>query len=216
MSRLLDLTDRVVGRLLVKEPVGRDKYGQVLWRTVCECGKEKIVVSTHLSRNIVRSCGCLSRDTTSKVLTKHGGSKTPEYHVWLGIKSRCQDPKDKGYVNYGARGITVCSEWSGPDGFSAFIRDMGPRPHPKASIDRIDNNKGYSPDNCRWASRREQANNRRGNLRLIHRGIEYTGSEFARTFGFKPSQVHNWARKGLGPEEILEKKCTGNSGMEKS
>src|SRR5690348_10148009 len=102
----------------------------------------------------------------------HGLSKAPEYKVWAGIVRRCEDRDFNGYKKYGARGISICAEWR--NDFAVFYRDMGPRPSPKHSIDRIDNSGNYEPGNCRWVTSQVQANNRRSNRLIIYRGVEMT------------------------------------------
>jgi hypothetical protein len=125
----------------------------------CSCGKsiETYAISLYLG---TQSCGCIQREITSKRATVHGKYGIPEYLVWAAMKRRCNNTKTKDYPGYGGRGIKVCKEW---DSFDQFIIDMGQRPTSKHSIDRINNDEGYSKDNCRWATAKEQANNTRRN-----------------------------------------------------
>jgi DNA-binding CsgD family transcriptional regulator len=127
----------------------------------CDCGTEKDIATKKLGR--VMSCGCFHKVSASQRATKHGRTGTPEYITWASMKVRCYKPSNKNYVNYGGRGITVCPEWL--DDFEAFLAYMGPRPSPKHSIDRIDNDGNYEPGNVRWADRYVQSRNRRPQLR---------------------------------------------------
>lgn len=174
---------------------GKNSY----WRCVCECGAEKVICAANLSSGRQNSCGCLQKETKCLPLT-HGhsvnGKESRTYKSWTGIKDRCLNPRNRNYPGYGGRGIRVCDRWQS---FAAFLEDMGPRPD-GFSIDRIDSNGHYSPENCRWATRREQMNNVRYNRVLTVHGERMTQAEAARRFGVDQKLINSRIKLGWGEE----------------
>lgn len=184
-----DMAGRRFGRLLVLRYVGASK-----WTCLCACGKETRVDTRNLNSGGSTSCGCFQKENATRLATKHGLSHAPEHNIWQTMINRCHLPSTKKYSSYGGRGIHVCKRWR--EDFAAFYADMGPRPSSAHSIERLDNNGPYSPDNCEWATRLRQANNTRTNLYLTVGGERLSAAEWARRTGIPPATLVARVRRG--------------------
>lgn len=179
------MTGKQFGRFLVLSERRGNGANKVMWLCLCGCGTKKVIDGAALRSGHTQSCGCLRKEGGH---VTHGMSKTnPVYAIWSSMKARCSNVRCKEYVFYGARGITVCDRWK--NSFSAFVDDMGKRPS-GCSIERIDNNGPYSPENCRWATKTEQANNKRNNRRITFRGKTKTISEWSERIGIKRNTLY--------------------------
>lgn len=163
------------------------------WLARCECGTEKVLQSGHLFAGQTKSCGCLRDELASSRTKKHGKHGTAEYRTWRGIQSRCHNSTDKSFLHYGGRGIFVCDRWR--QSFENFFADMGDKPGPGFSIEREDNNKGYSPDNCRWATAKEQSHNRRSSQHVMLDGQRIIVAEAARRLDMHRGTIWGYAEK---------------------
>lgn len=198
MPRLIDLTGRKYGRLLVLRRDGV-MNGRPAWACLCDCGTERRVMAKCLRRGTTLSCGCYNKERIRETHTTHGQTNSRAYRVWQNMKNRCCDPTNSHYHLYGGRGIKVCQEWMR---FENFYADMG-NPPEGMTIDRIDNNGNYCRDNCRWADARVQGNNRRNNVHAVLSGERKTITQWCAVFGVKASTVKNRIRAGQAPEKAL-------------
>lgn len=203
----LDLAGQRFGRLLV---LGYKHTPKGLrWESKCECGAVVAHKANMLTSGNTRSCGCLRREEARALFTTHGMKRTTEYTIWSGIIHRCENPHYAGYANYGGRGIVMCERWR--KSFEAFYADMGPRPSKGHSIDRIDNDGNYEPGNCRWATRAEQARNKRGVHLLTFNGKTMPLSDWAAEIGMRPQALTHRIVRGWTVEKALTTPLAGGA-----
>lgn len=189
-------TGEKYNRLTALEFLGTSKNYQKEWLWKCECGNECRAMAGTVRAGNTKSCGCLN--VQNKI--KHGHYGTLTYTSWLAMKARCYRSNHVHYSKYGGRGIVVCDRWR--NSFEAFLEDMGERPTVQHTIDRIDSNGSYEPGNCRWATKKEQAQNRKSNVFVTLNGEVITASDCKTILGISDYKLSYWLRKGLTPDEI--------------
>ena len=213
MAHAMDLTGQQYHYLTALYRVENNHQGKPRWRCRCVCGREVNVSASDLKKKKypTMSCGCMKRRLIGEGTRTHGMSKHPAWAVWHSMKQRCLSSNHQAYHNYGERGITVCPEWL--QSFDNFWRDMGPTYLPGMDLDRIDNNQGYSPNNCRWVSRKETNRNKRSN-RLINSPLGImTVSELCEKTGIGETTMlyrldHNWPPELLCAKPDVRNLCT--------
>lgn len=210
MSKMLELAGERFGLLTVLK-LAEVKKGSSHWECQCECGNRTIVKGVHLVNGNTKSCGCLKKTAAQKAgqaNIKHGKTNTRIWKTWHSMKERCFNQTCEAYKNYGARGITVCDEWL--NSFQAFYEwamSNGYEAH--LTIDRIDVNGDYCPENCRWADMKAQSNNRRSNHVLEYKGESHTMSEWSQITGIKKSTILKRLKYGWTIEKALTKNVKG-------
>ena len=182
MGNSKDLTGMIFGRLTVIKYVGVNKHQRRLWLCACSCGEVTILPTYHLTRKVepVRSCGCLGQEIRRKKSTKHGQRHNRIYYVWQNMRRRCYDRTLPQYKDYGGRGLKVCTEWDDFNTFWEWSKKSGYTD--KLTIDRINVNGNYCPENCRWVSRKVQNNNKTNNAYLTYRDVTKTRQEWAELY----------------------------------
>jgi hypothetical protein len=206
MPAFRNLTGQKFGYLTVEHRVANDKHGKSCWVCRCDCepNKSVIVVGSDLVKGHTKSCGCLHRKKAAAANTTHGhkceGKVSVEWRAWMHMLGRCRNTNDSSYHNYGGRGITVCDRWNS---FENFFADMGQKPSPKHTLERVNNNLGYMPSNCVWVRRRPQGNNRRGNRPISAFGVTHNLATWARMVGIPTQELWKRLDNGWSPEKAL-------------
>lgn len=199
----LDISGQKFGRLTALFIVERKKDA-TFWKCSCDCGKTTKVSLSSLKSNRTRSCGCLALDVRRNRVSPnrtHNMSKTRTYRIWESMKKRCNYPSDISYKNYGGRGIKICDRWL--NSFESFLFDMGECPSVDHSIDRIDSSGNYEPENCRWATRKEQNGNRRNTVYLTYQGQTKNLIEWSEETGIPSKTLWRRIKDGWEAEAIL-------------
>lgn len=202
-SNAKDITGQKFGRLTVVKRAGT-KDNRAMWLCRCECGNELIVEGHKLRSGNTKSCGCYQRDIARETQTKHNGSNSRLYGVWNGMVQRCTNKNNCSYKRYGARGIKVCDEWFDFGTFQEWALANGYNPNAKrneCTLDRINNNGNYQPDNCRWIDIKKQCQNTRRSHNITINGETHCMSEWARIFGIKRETIKDRILR-LGWDEV--------------
>lgn len=217
-----DITGIRSGRLKAIRPTEkRSAKGGILWECLCDCGNICYVDAYSIKANKTKSCGCIRREKT--IQRNRAGAKYPQeeresrlYSIWQGIYARTAYPSQKAYKDYGGRGITICDEWK--NNFYAFKEWALNNGYANGlTIERIDNNGNYCPENCKWITKGEQNNNQRSNIIIEYRGETHTAAQWADIMGIKHSAIYKRIHKNNSPENVLKeyiKKQNINEGAE--
>lgn len=190
-----DLSGLRFGRLTTLDVAGRTNGRKTLWRCRCDCGAEIVVVSDSLKSGHTKSCGCLHSDIMREISTTHGHAGERIHSIWRGMKDRCNNPNRRMYKDYGERGIRVCPEWE--EDFQEFYNwSMDNGYADDLTVDRINNDEGYSPNNCRWATNKEQANNKRSCRYITFNGVTHNIAEWAKLFDMPQDRLRQRINRG--------------------
>ena len=215
MPKKVNLVGQVFSQLTVMAKAIFQIYGDVRWICECSCGGVSVVTSNNLIKNHSKSCGCLVSKTCGERFTKHGlssgGYRRPMYKLWKSMKARCYNKNDTNYRHYGGRGISMCERWL--ESPLNLIEDMGERPSPNHSVDRINNDGNYEPSNCRWATADQQQSNKRSNKVLTYMGKKYTITQFSQAYGIGRWRVANIVNNSLHCDYHIHELVSKNSSI---
>ena len=202
MGKFRDLSGQRFGRLCVIEraPDNPKRPGVACWSCLCDCDNNLVVAGGSLTSGNTQSCGCIRIE----LITKHGNSKHPLHNTWRHMISRCYDERSPLFRYYGARGISVCAEWQGEDGFRRFLEDMGPKPA-GLTLERVDNDGSYTKENCEWATYTTQERNRRYNHLVTYDGKTACIAEWAVALGISHATLSDRLSKGMPLERAMTK-----------
>jgi hypothetical protein len=207
LNNLTESVGKRFARLVVIRVLERDRHGRVQWLCRCDCGIEKVIRASHVSVGATRSCGCLrTEEVILRMKTqflKHGMEGTPIYSVWGNMKDRCNNSRNRYYADYGGRGIKFCDEWKEFEPFMRWAFASGYRKG--LTLDRIDNDLGYSPSNCRWSEWIPQANNKRNNVILEYNGERRSIARWAALLSVPDARIRQRIVNGWSPADALTK-----------
>ncbi len=210
MPARIDLTGQRFGKLVVQQCVRSESRYRLIWGCICDCGNSKEVYASLLRNGKTQSCGCLRKEQATlfsqghRVNVTHGMSKTKVFSIWKAMNLRCYNPNNSSYKEYGGRGITVCDRWRGKEGLEAFLIDMGHPPTDKHSLDRIITDGNYDPSNCRWATSKQQARNRRDNRILEYAGNKMCVADWADLLNVNHEIIRGRIKLGWSAERIFQ------------
>lgn len=204
MGRVVDISGVRYGRVVVLSRASNNRHGRTQWLCRCDCGVEKVIASAELRAGKTISCGCWVAERFDESRRVHGMSHTQEYAIYRGMIARCENPNVKAYDRYGGRGICVASSWR--NDFLAFLRDLGPRPSPDHSLERLDPDGNYEPGNVVWSTNLAQANNKRKTRYVTYRGAEMPLCDAVRLAGSVIHREAAWVRirSGWSVERAVE------------
>lgn len=214
--RPVDITGQRFGRLVALRPTSQRRSGKVMWLCQCDCGNTTLSTSNNLKSGGTRSCGCLYKETRQGKL-KHGMTGERLHRIWKGMHSRCNNKNAKSYENYGGRGISICNEWNGDNGFLNFYEwSMKHGYADNLTIDRIDVNGDYTPNNCRWVTQHEQTRNKRNTINLTAQGKTMCLTDWITKYGYRVHYLY-WhkgkaeAVKWLEEQEVKKWELLSNT-----
>ena len=204
MAKIVNIAGKRFGRLIAISTNERDKFGNALWNCKCDCGNNVKVILQSLKDGKTKSCGCLNKEKMGKNNLIHGKSKTRIYHIWRDMRERCTKPSKLGYSNYGGRGIKVCEEWSGSKDFLNFYEWSIKNGYKEnLTIDRIDFNGNYCPENCRWTDIKTQCNNKRNNILIFYNGETKTLAQWSESLNISYSAISRRLKDGWSVEKTF-------------
>lgn len=209
MKSEYEITGKKFERLTVIKRVENSKSGQTRWLCRCDCGNETIVWGGHLRSGHTKSCGCLNKETCAKIphKAKHGLHGIRLYKIWNGMKNRTSPNQKASFKHYSGRGITICEEWKEFLPFYNWAINNGYKDN--LTIDRIDVNGNYEPNNCRWITLKEQQNNKRNNVFVEHNGERHTLAEWEEKLNMNKGLLKNRLRRGWNVEKAFNSKVKG-------
>jgi len=200
MPRKIDMVGAKIFKLRVLSQAGTDKRNEAIWRCICECGNEVMVLGNNLRRGGYKSCGCLNNERIGDLNRRHSMSKTRIYKIWAGIRKRCNNPNMTSYADYGGRGIKVCEEWGK---FEDFYSDMAKGYEEHLTLDRIDANGDYTKENCKWSTMKDQARNKRNSVFIELDGSRKTVAEWEECSGTGRATITWRIKNGWGIRDAI-------------
>lgn len=195
MGKIKNLINQKFGRLTVIEFAGFGSSHKTQWKCKCDCGKEVIVKSNSLITGHTKSCGCLETEVKREINKTHGLRYDPLYRTWLNMRDRCNNPNNSHYIYYGKKGVKVCNLWNNFKEFHTWAYSNGYIPNSNLSIERVDNSKGYCPENCKWIKISEQSKNKTSNYQIEYDGKLRTVAEISEITGIKAPTLYSRIRR---------------------